>query len=88
MVIICGFSVDCRRTGSGISVDSIGANLGPTVDNYDSSDTDSETRAEAKVITHKKVSSRSWPGCHIMLFMGVECQLDSLANLIMHVVFI
>jgi hypothetical protein len=49
-----------RRTGSGISVDSISANLGPTADNYDSSDTDSESKgAEAKVIAHKQGHRRA-----------------------------
>ncbi|ELT99009.1 hypothetical protein CAPTEDRAFT_179200 [Capitella teleta] len=49
-----------KRTGSGISVDSIGETLGPTADNYDSSDTDSESRgAEAKVISHKHGHKRT-----------------------------
>ena len=48
----------CRRTGSGVSIDSLGANLGPTADNYDSSDTDSESKQErqAQVRPAKKVN--------------------------------
>ena len=45
----------CRRSGSGVSIDSLSANLGPNADNYDSSDTDSEKGEEAKVISAKKI---------------------------------
>ena len=45
----------CRRTASGVSTDSLGANHGE-IEEYDSSDTDSEAKDEAKVITAKKGS--------------------------------
>ena len=51
--------IGCRRTGSGVSIDSLGANFGPTEDNYDSSDTDSESKNEAQVRPAKKVRNCS-----------------------------
>ncbi|XP_064618956.1 oxysterol-binding protein 1-like isoform X2 [Lineus longissimus] len=44
-----------KRTGSGVSIDSLGRNLGQ-IDDYDSSETDSEA-VEARVIMSKKRSS-------------------------------
>ena len=45
-----------RRTASGVSVDSLSANLGPNTDNYDStSDTDSESKNEARVVSASTV---------------------------------
>lgn len=59
-----------RRTGSGISIDSQGANkLGPTADNYDSSDTDSENPEVAKVKVAAKKSNT------------VSARLETLVNL-------
>ena len=50
----------CRRTGSGVSVDSISASLSnPQAANWDSSDSDSDnkTEAEAKVISTTKLQN-------------------------------